>query len=60
MMQFIDHTYWNPISYLIPVPSFYHPSLYPHPFSFASQPRISFPFLDKKQLLQLYDTSIHL
>lgn len=44
MMQFIDHTYWNPISYLIPLPSFYHPSLYPHPFSFPSQPRISFLF----------------
>lgn len=30
--------------FLIPILSFYHPSFYPHPFSFASQPRIHFLF----------------
>ena len=28
--------------FLILLPSIYHPSFYPHPFSFASQPRIRF------------------
>jgi len=28
--------------FLILLPSIYHPSFYPHPFSFASQPKIRF------------------
>jgi hypothetical protein len=47
MMQFIDHTYWNPISYLIPLPSFYHPSLYPHPLVFLHNLESHFFFREK-------------
>ena len=33
---------WESYIFLILLPSIYHPSFYPHPFSFASQPRIRF------------------
>lgn len=33
---------WESYIFLILLPSIYHPSFYPDPFSFASQPRIRF------------------
>lgn len=33
---------WESYIFLILLPSIYHPFFYPHPFSFASQPRIRF------------------